>query len=523
MGKAKANELNLDVKVWAEGGKSSNHDDLLGRPVLNSLLQAIKSGEVKHLWVYDQTRLSRKDNIASIFRYEMNKASVKLYTKDGNYDLSNSSDKFLQQILDAVAELENSARAERSRIGKIHKVRQGYWHGGPPPYGYELKNGKLSINLEESKWIKVIFKNILSGENIPKIKHLLDMNGVLARRGKLWTLGSINSTLKNTHYIGRYIYTDNISGEKIEVSCPKIIDELTWHTIELEKNQRRARVKQQNATTKHFYLLRDLMFCGHCGRKISGRIKPSKSEYFYYCPNKERKWVDNAKSETHYQRKSGCGFERSMNIKVTDKVVFDTVLDLHAKSSVLKETVKQEVYKKYGIKAGASIRETENIKKELKKQEKETERLSQVLSSLEATNLMGKNTVTNFDKVAKQIKEEVEKSQLKVNNLRSEMKGNLQKKQWISWVKMFGEDLDAKKDLLDTERQTYLKGLIEKIEARYIENSGEHELTLYFNLPIVGDGIKWVDENDKFNKGYLLVEGGKEFRLNVEKRDNRGK
>lgn len=149
LGKKKAKELKFAVEHWNEGGKSSHHEDIQGRPKLYELFQAIKAGEVKHLWIYDQSRLSRNDQVASILRYEFNKQGVTLYTKDGQFDLSNPSDKLLKQMLDAVAEFENSVRAERSRIGKFMKVKGGFWHGGVPPFGYEISQGKLAENKTE--------------------------------------------------------------------------------------------------------------------------------------------------------------------------------------------------------------------------------------------------------------------------------------------------------------------------------------------------------------------------------------
>lgn len=170
-------------------------------------------------------------------------------------------------MLDAVAEFENSVRAERSRIGKLMKVKAGFWHGGPPPFSYDLIHGKLVEKKDESKWVKLIFKQALKGVPVAQIKRELDSNGVLARRGGLWTLGSIESLMTNTHYLGRYVFTDSVSVESVEVKCPVIVDEVTWNSINLARKRKASRKDQQNATVKNFYLLRDFMVCGHCGRK----------------------------------------------------------------------------------------------------------------------------------------------------------------------------------------------------------------------------------------------------------------
>ena len=76
LGVKRANELGFEYKLWNEGGKSSNHEELDRRPQLSSLFNEIKNGVVKHLFVYDQSRLSRNDTVSSIFRIECAKQGV---------------------------------------------------------------------------------------------------------------------------------------------------------------------------------------------------------------------------------------------------------------------------------------------------------------------------------------------------------------------------------------------------------------------------------------------------------------
>jgi len=90
-------------------------------------------------------------------RIALQKQGVKLYTKDGEFDLTNPQDKLLKTILDGIAQYDNSLRTERSRLGKLNKIRQGFWMGGPPPFGYKIQDGKLVENSEESQWVRKIY------------------------------------------------------------------------------------------------------------------------------------------------------------------------------------------------------------------------------------------------------------------------------------------------------------------------------------------------------------------------------
>jgi hypothetical protein len=282
--------------------------------------------------------------VAATIRNECNKAGVTFYTKGGQYDLNNPSDIFTRQILDATSQLENALRTERSRMGKLQKVRQGFWHGGPPPFGYAIKEGKLSAHPVESKWIKKIYDRYHKGTSVADIKSELDRNGVETRRKKgAWSLGSIQAILKNEHYVGRYVYTDSKTEESVEVSCPKLVDDTIWTDCQTKRKQILGRKGQINRT-KRFYLLRDLMFCGDCGTPMAGKVDPKRWQNYYYCPQRERDWVkERSKQEKKWQRGQGCSMRKSLNIPATDEAVWDRVKTIVSSSSILKERVKEEL------------------------------------------------------------------------------------------------------------------------------------------------------------------------------------
>ena len=516
-GKNKAKQLGLAVKHWDEGGKSSHHEELADRPKLAALYQAIKDGDVKHLFVYDQSRLSRNDNVASIFRYECNKQGVTLYTKDGRFDLANPQDKFLKQILDGLSEFDNSIRAERTRLGKLNRTRAGGWHGGPPPYGYKLQDRRLVVAPVEAKWVKRIFKEVHDGRSPAKIKVLLDSNGVAPRRGGTWTIGSISALLKNSHYTGTYTFKDKKSDETIKVQCPAILDVDLWNAVQLKRKRKFSRVLQQNATTRWFYLLRDLMYCGHCGRPIAGRQKPSKHERFYYCANKERTWAKQGGSKKPWKRGTGCGMNRSLNIPETDAVVFEAVRSIHRSSTLLREEVKQRVLKNKAGAAAKSKKELDEIKAKIKRLEKELDRTHDVLGSLEGYYEIGSLPKRTFDAKRRVIKEKLEVLEVELSNARLSVKDSATKQQYIDWYKQYGKSIDDLSGLTDEQKKEYITGLVERIEVRYDKANNEHHLALRFQLPIVGDKLNWNDVG-KRSKGYTLLKGSNELPLRITKK-----
>ena len=272
LGRQKAKQLGMKPKVWNEGAASSYHEDLLNRPKLMELMNEVETGSVKHLFVFNNDRLSRNEITQQTIKIALQRNDVVLYTRDGQFDLTNPSDKLFKTVLDGIAAYDNALRAERSRLGKVAKVKKGGWYGSSQPFGYKSVDKRLAIEKDESKWVKKIYDWYYNGKSIIWIKSQLDNNGVLGRRGGLFATGSINRLLRNTHYIGHYFWTDKKTGEQIRCECPPIVDKSIWQQVQKVRAKTVARKNQKNGGKKNFYLLRDLMVCGECGGNIAGRI-----------------------------------------------------------------------------------------------------------------------------------------------------------------------------------------------------------------------------------------------------------
>jgi hypothetical protein len=117
----------------------------------------------------------------------------------------------------------------------MSKIRQGYWMGGPTPFGYKNVDKKLVENPEESNGLSSSMNHLIKGKSIREIREHLFMNGVKTRRNNdRWSLGSIESVLKNDHYKGKYTIHDSSTGTDIECISPKI---LTTETITKTKKK----------------------------------------------------------------------------------------------------------------------------------------------------------------------------------------------------------------------------------------------------------------------------------------------
>ncbi len=96
--------------------------------------------------------------------------------------------------------------------------------------------------------------------------------------------------------------------------------------------------------------------------------------------------------------------------------------------------------------------------------------------------------------------DEADRLKTEITNLCLKLRGEAEKKQWVYWVYWvdhFGREMEEKKNLTDEQRQLCLKGLIEKIEAKFNRETRAQELDIYFRHPIVRDGIKWKTPKKK--------------------------
>jgi DNA invertase Pin-like site-specific DNA recombinase len=516
IGIQRAKDLGFEHEVWNEGGRSSNHESVDKRPVLSQVYAKIQSGEIKHFFVYDQSRLSRNDEVSSLFRVACNRNGVTLYTKDGRYDLSNSSDQFMKKIMDAVAELDNAQRAERTRIGKLARIKQGRWMGGPPPYGYTIEDHMLVVQPNEAKWVVRIFEEYAKKTATADIKLLLDTNGVTPRRGGgTWSMGSLQALMSNTHYLGHWDYTDKRSGETVRVACPRLLSSDLWTRVQERKKFHVDRRNGGNAV-RHFYLLRGMLRCSHCGSALSGLTRPGVGRGLYYCSKKERDWVKKPPvQEDKWKRGRVCSMTRSLNVADTDELVWETVMKVVTNSKFLKEDVKRETLEQMG-RTGLSPDDVKAHKRRIKQIQRHVVRLEEALAVVETNRILERLTEREYPLIRANITAEKIATETELDRLQEELNGVTRDKHWVNWMGDFQKRLREQKTMSPEQRRAFLEGMLTNIDVTLVA-PGTHSLQINFDLPIVNDQLEYIDPQEK-QKGYRLVEGERSLTTRLDVR-----
>lgn len=511
LGIAQAKSLGCDYQIWNEGGQSSSGDDLSNRPILLGLLEEVDKGNVAKLFVFNTDRLSRNEETWGFIRLKLVKNNVALFTHSGNFSLDNPLDKLMLTLMSGISAYDNTIRAERSRLGKIKKARQGGWLGGPPPFGYSIEDSKLVENKEESKWVNYIFQAYSDNKTPRDIRQHLLKHGVKTRRGKLvWSIGSIEKLLTNTHYGGFHYVTDSKTKEQFRIDCPQIVSSSLVLAVQEARKRRTRQTRVSESNQKNFYLLRDFLRCANCGSRYSGRIFPQQYRAIYYCPKMERNYAS-TKGEEHKK----CDNRRYLKIEETDKLVWDTVVEVLSKSHLFKEEIKQQVK---GEDDGSELLSRSELIKELKKKnkqlQKEVDDITKSLINLETDSILKRRNESELKAIIKNVESErtrllsiKEQNTLQIHTLETKSK-------WLDWVSKFGEKIEKMQDFSEVEKQMFLKGVLEKITASTLDKQA-HELVIRFKIPYVNDTFEWKNTKAR-GQGYILGEGENEVSVDID-------
>jgi DNA invertase Pin-like site-specific DNA recombinase len=499
LGTKKAKELGMLAKVWNEGGQSSKHDDLGNRPVLAALLTEIEAGKAKHIWVFNTDRLSRNENTWSAIRLKLLQNDVRLYTSNGMFQLSNPLDKLLLGILSEISSYDNYLRAERSRLGKLSRLREGYWIGGRTPFGYRLENRRLVPDPKEAKWVRFIFEEYVKGKSIQMIRSSLIKEGVLPRGGnRIWSTGSLEFLMRNSHFTGHYKVRDKRNGDEITIKCDPIISP-SLHEQYLASRDRRKKRRVVESNLRQFYLLRDFLVCGKCESFLSGRYYPKQYRAVYYCPRHER-----LRDDPYSKHLKRCEQVLYLRIEQTDEILWGTVVDVLSKSHRYKEEIKQLTIGSRGLhkdrKRAASV-----LKKRMKALDAESSRIEQLIGTAEAAQMIKRDEKNRYDGILQTLRLELGNIEASRIDLRKQLRDIETAERWIDWITEFGRKVSELRQMTGEKRREFLKGVIDTIRVNRVEPN-RAELMVLFKHPYVEDRyVKCSAEEDP--RKYRIEDG----------------
>ncbi|MDC0332174.1 recombinase family protein [Gammaproteobacteria bacterium] len=493
-----AKKLGMKFKDWNEGAKSSAHEDIAKRPVLLRLLNAIDEGKVKHLYAFHTDRLSRNEETWFVIRSAIKSNDVILHTQAGQLDLNSPQDNFISKIMGASAQYTNELARLRSVLGKENRIRKGGYTGGAPNFGYATVDKQYAIDKEEAKWVRKMFNLAEKGGSIKDIKTMFDTNGVKPRRSKLWNIATLQNMIQNKIYIGEHEW------KGIKISTPPIIKQSQFNRV--QKLYGTDRWRNHN-TTVNEYFLTGLLHCGHCGSRFNGWIK--KDRGLYVCPTKQNNWRGSQVKK--------CDLTKNINIKNTDEVVWDTVIETVGSSNYMKEKFKRDILDKKDKKSESIDEKMKKLDTQIARHRKQEGSTLDSISLVEVERIQGRMDEEVYQLTKDRLTQELQHHRSKIEEIEDEISMKNNEKSWLDWVGRYGLDIEKKKDYSLTDKKGYCTEVVDKIVVNQTKDKAGHTLEIRFKQPIVDDRLKYNDESDK-RKGYQLVEGKKKSKVYLKVR-----
>lgn len=288
-----------NYQLYIDPGFSGSN---LNRPQMQRLIGDVQSGKVSAVVVYKLDRLSRsqKDTlylIEDVF-IPHNVAFVSL---NENIDTGTPYGRAMIGILSAFAQLERENIYQRTRMGMLERVKQGYWMGGggvPYGYDYDRNRGILVPNEQQAEQVRKMYDLYLRGYSAQKIAHMLGLRydrivtQILARKSNTGVI-----CYKGEEYPG--LHEPIISAEIYNLTQIKM----------------RERAEKSRVPTKGTHLLAGLVYCGACGARMR-YVKWGKGGYKLYCYSKD-------KSKPHMKRADACSSEPCWADQIEGLVIQD--------------------------------------------------------------------------------------------------------------------------------------------------------------------------------------------------------
>ena len=291
------------IREYADNGYSGI---LESRPELDKMIFDISKGIINMVIVKDISRLTRDKNKTGWYTEKffpdnnIRFISVTEFIDSGKrYEIDDTI--MLRGIANQyyIADISRKTKANKKAMKDSGKYVEYL-----VPYGYKKKEEnkhQIEIDEEVAQNIRLIFDMYINGNSTTQIARYLNNENIInpskymkmKNASKKWRAETVNNILSNSFYCGetllnKYItnYTNKvckINNNKStwiikENSHDKIISKEKYNKVqEIKKNK----IKEKG--TKYQFLLKDLIYCGHCKSRYQYKLYKSqdKKRYLY--------------------------------------------------------------------------------------------------------------------------------------------------------------------------------------------------------------------------------------------------
>jgi site-specific DNA recombinase len=474
--------LQIDEKyIYLDEAESGYY---LDRPGLDALRDAARDGLIDMILVHDPDRFSRKYAYQVLLLEEFKRWNVDVrFLKHPQAD--SPEKQLLIQIQGVIAEYERARIMERTRRGRLYWIRQGRPLSARVPYGYRHilkgKNNPPSIEVDEEnvEVVRKIFELYAhEGLSASAIAVYLKNANVPSAKDRLphWDSSSIRFILMNEAYTGTW-YLNQYKREPrpgqmrprtvkrpreewVPVPVPPLLStELFTKAQEIRESGVHQGIRPLRYPETH--LLRRLVVCGHCNKKMSPHYTPKNGYRYYWC-----RTIDSVRMKGNKER---CP-NPTISTPELDKLAWSDVVSLLTDPELILSAWKEQ--NQIGHKESLAEDEKRTIRKQIADGKEQRKRL---LDAYEAGVIELHEFVSRRNSCDKKI----ERAKMKLNDLYvvngEEMSGGNLKNNIEEACKSLSNGLES----MDMERKMKLcRDLIEKVVVK------KHDVKIHYKFPV---------------------------------------
>ena len=503
------------VGTYEDAGKSGK--SIEGRLEFNRMMEDIKSGKdgVSFVLVFKLSRFGR--NAADVLStlQVMQDFGVNLICVEDGIDSSKDAGKLIISVLSGVAEIERENIRVQTMEGRIQKVREGKWNGEFAPYGYQLIDGKLQINEEEAKAIRIIFEQYvhtdIGANGVAKYLENHDICKIQRQNGKnpLFDAHLVRLILKNPVYCGKIAYgrrkTEKVHGTRNEYHLVEqdnyilvdgqhdaIIEENVWQAAQvklLAQAKKYEHVNRGKDTKTH--LLSGIVKCPVCGagmygnKSIKRKKDGTKYKDFYYYGCKHRIMTSGHK----------CDYKKQIREELLDDAVAEVIIKL-----VSNPKFAEMMQEKINSKVDTATIDTElaSYEKQLRQYYAVKLKLAEEIDSLDPDD-------RHYMKRKADLDDRLYRMYDKIEDVETQLIETRAKKQMVEAEKLTGDNIykvliyfeKLYAVMNEVERRQFMEELISEIriyEDR--QQNGQWLKSIKFRLPIFEEDMDMSLDND---------------------------
>lgn len=288
-------------QIYADRGISGTA--VKNRARFIQMMEDAEKGMFQVIITKEVSRFSRNILDAVSYSRKLRNLGVTIRFVSDGIDTSQPDAELRLSIMASLAQEESRKTSDRVKWGQTRRMEAGVVFG-TSMLGYNVKNGKISINAEGAETVKMIYeKYVYFHMSAAKIAESLENEGIKTfNNNEKWSPSVIMKILKNEKYCGDLIqkktYTPDYLTHKKKANKEKdkmifienhhqgIISRKLWEAAQKEINRRNPHNNRSPGKGTKFPFSGKIV-CGECGMTfVSRKRKNKKGAYTVWkCPS----------------------------------------------------------------------------------------------------------------------------------------------------------------------------------------------------------------------------------------------